>query len=75
MKFSWRPSWIGAKKTNFACLDFSRLLVCYSRDPFDLKTLKNLLLQFVWVLQYIDWTITWYINIILTFNYLNAINY
>ena len=41
MKFSWRPSWICAKKTNFACLDFSRLLVCYSRTPSGLKTIEK----------------------------------
>ena len=41
MKFSWRPSWICATKINFACLDFSRLLVCYSRDLSDYKTIEK----------------------------------
>ena len=29
------------QKNNFACLDFSRLLVCYSRDPSGLKTIEK----------------------------------
>ena len=29
------------KKTNFACLDFSRLLVCYSRNSSGLKTIEK----------------------------------
>ena len=41
MKFSGRPTWICAKKTNFARLDFSRLLVCYSRDLSDHKTIEK----------------------------------
>ena len=41
MKFSWRPSWICAKKTNFARLDLYRLLVCYSRDLSDNKTIEK----------------------------------
>ena len=28
-------------KNNFACLDFSRLLVCYSRDLSDHKTIEK----------------------------------
>ena len=34
-------SWICAKKKNFACLDLSRLLVCYSRDPSGLTTIEK----------------------------------
>ena len=60
MKFSWRPSWICAQNNYFARLDFSRLLVCYSRDLSDHKTIEKASVAicggFSYIMPYIDWT-------------------
>ena len=48
-------------KNNFACLDFSRLLVCYSRDLSDHKTIEKPFVAicggFSYIMPLIDCTI------------------